>query len=314
MNAFIALVTTIYYGVGSYAGTLEFRHLPSSVLQTPSAISSLDSSNIPAFVSSLVGLNGRKFGLVKANVFSRPEAIVVIYLEGEEKFNVPVEGVATINQDSAPEFENSFFDVSTAFPNGGYVLVDSSKEMTGTYDGVIEPDGFRDENEVPLSLLQNEISNAKGLLKWAKAHKSSLVNGTPDEFIIRFSGLDSAKTEPGVDFDSARAQVKQLLIMVTDTFSQVYDGNVAVLLAQMDPFPHVRKPRATSNVKASSGPVKYTDLLWYDKHYPAAFNIILFSCIFLVLAVFAIGSGMWFIDPGRDSIIYRMTTTRAKKD
>lgn len=52
----------------------------------------------------------------------------------------------------------------------------------------------------------------------------------------------------------------------------------------------------------------------YDEDYPAIFNIILWFMIILAIVLYAVSYGMWHMDPGRDSIIYRMTTTRLKKD
>jgi len=48
--------------------------------------------------------------------------------------------------------------------------------------------------------------------------------------------------------------------------------------------------------------------------YPAAFAIVAGVSIVLALAVLFIAVGLWNMDPGKDSIIYRMTTTRMKKD
>lgn len=52
----------------------------------------------------------------------------------------------------------------------------------------------------------------------------------------------------------------------------------------------------------------------YSSDYPAIFNIILWLSIVLALSILAISLAMWNMDPGRDSIIYRMTTMRMKKD
>ncbi|TKR62363.1 hypothetical protein L596_026341 [Steinernema carpocapsae] len=48
--------------------------------------------------------------------------------------------------------------------------------------------------------------------------------------------------------------------------------------------------------------------------YPAMFAIFAGLVIILVLAVAFIVAGMVSMNPGKDSIIYRMTTTRMKKD
>lgn len=51
-----------------------------------------------------------------------------------------------------------------------------------------------------------------------------------------------------------------------------------------------------------------------DKNYAVFFNIILWTMIFLALTVAAVSYSLWTMDPGRDSIIYRMTSQRIKKD
>lgn len=48
--------------------------------------------------------------------------------------------------------------------------------------------------------------------------------------------------------------------------------------------------------------------------YPAIFAIFAGVSIILSLAVLFVAVGLWNMDPGKDSIIYRMTTTRMKKD
>ena len=52
----------------------------------------------------------------------------------------------------------------------------------------------------------------------------------------------------------------------------------------------------------------------YDANYAVMFNIILWGSIILILSLYYISYGMWMMDPGKDSIIYRMTSQRMKKD
>merc|ERR1712062_433201 len=59
---------------------------------------------------------------------------------------------------------------------------------------------------------------------------------------------------------------------------------------------------------------KYNTADSYSQDFPAIFNIILFITLVLIFASFGISYCMWFMDPGRDSIIYRMTSQRMKKD
>lgn len=52
----------------------------------------------------------------------------------------------------------------------------------------------------------------------------------------------------------------------------------------------------------------------YDDNYPVIFNIILWFGVVIAFSLFAISYAIATMDPGRDSIIYRMTSTRIKKD
>lgn len=52
----------------------------------------------------------------------------------------------------------------------------------------------------------------------------------------------------------------------------------------------------------------------YSEDYPVIFNIILWFGVLIVFSTLAITYAIATMDPGRDSIIYRMTSTRIKKD
>ncbi|CAH0673956.1 unnamed protein product [Spodoptera exigua] len=52
----------------------------------------------------------------------------------------------------------------------------------------------------------------------------------------------------------------------------------------------------------------------FEVDYPAIFNIFLWFGIIMTFSLLAIMYSMMDMDPGRDSIIYRMTNTRMKKD
>lgn len=60
--------------------------------------------------------------------------------------------------------------------------------------------------------------------------------------------------------------------------------------------------------RASSAQTKYPE------DYAAIFNILLWFGVVFVFTLIAIVYALMDMDPGRDSIIYRMTSTRMKKD
>lgn len=52
----------------------------------------------------------------------------------------------------------------------------------------------------------------------------------------------------------------------------------------------------------------------YNFEYAVVFNIVLWLMIVLALAVIAISYNLWNMDPGYDSIIYRMTNQKIRMD
>lgn len=52
----------------------------------------------------------------------------------------------------------------------------------------------------------------------------------------------------------------------------------------------------------------------FSGDYPAIFNIILWFGVVFTFTLVSIVYAIMDMDPGRDSIIYRMTSMRAKKD
>ncbi|GAA6110085.1 renin receptor isoform X1 [Tachysurus ichikawai] len=52
----------------------------------------------------------------------------------------------------------------------------------------------------------------------------------------------------------------------------------------------------------------------YNFEYAVVFNIVLWLMILLALAVIVISYNLWNMDPGYDSIIYRMTNQKIRMD
>lgn len=52
----------------------------------------------------------------------------------------------------------------------------------------------------------------------------------------------------------------------------------------------------------------------YSDNYPVTFHLIFWTSLILVLAIIAVTCGMGSMDPGLDTVIYRMTSQRIKKD
>ncbi|XP_030371860.1 renin receptor-like [Scaptodrosophila lebanonensis] len=76
----------------------------------------------------------------------------------------------------------------------------------------------------------------------------------------------------------------------------------------------VSSSRSKRDVVPPNNTNPYSSVEYYDYNYPVIFNIILWFMVVFCLALLAICYAIGSMDPGRDSIIYRMTSTRMKKD
>ena len=92
---------------------------------------------------------------------------------------------------------------------------------------------------------------------------------------------------------------------------KLYDDSVVLYIVNLDSKQSLS--RKTRSILAS--PTEGYNLATpASEDYPAIFNIVLVMGIVLTIALIAISFSMAYMDPGRDSIIYRMTNPRMKKD
>lgn len=127
--------------------------------------------------------------------------------------------------------------------------------------------------------------------------------------LISVYGLKSPQVAEAVSLIRERAKQTE------NSFSKIYGDNFLMLFMAVDYQSHNSRMRLARSLQASDTNTNEHNIAEsYDEDYPAIFNIIFLTCLIIGLSVFAIALGMWFMDPGRDSIIYRMTSQRIKKD
>nr|KAG5688009.1 hypothetical protein BaRGS_022950 [Batillaria attramentaria] len=182
--------------------------------------------------------------------------------------------------------------------------------------------GSLNSSDTPDLKLMAEMQMVDHVLKTLQEKEGLMKGKTPDLFSFVFTGLKHVADAHGAD--SARTKdahrvMSDFIDSVTQDFRKLYKDNVVVEVLTV-PAPEkklVRKTRSLlqqTTTPAPSGKNDY-NLAWdYDQDFPAMFNIILWLMVLLAVSVFIISYGMWNIDPGRDSIIYRMTSQRLKKD
>ncbi|XP_061396590.1 ATPase H(+)-transporting accessory protein 2 [Musca vetustissima] len=94
-----------------------------------------------------------------------------------------------------------------------------------------------------------------------------------------------------------------------NTAAQKVNNNGALVLSIVNKSENSRAKRDVPQPD-----VDYNLAEYYNEDYPVIFNIILWFMVTFGFALLAICYAIGSMDPGRDSIIYRMTSTRMKKD
>ncbi|XP_076454294.1 renin receptor-like [Babylonia areolata] len=220
------------------------------------------------------------------------------------------------------------FDVNT--PNEVFRRLPSS--MRSLADRLLDPHsvlsrvsaGSLNRSHTPDLTLMAELQMMDHVMDTLKSGEGVKKGKAPDLFSFIISGLPAVSEAHGADSQQskdAHSMVSQFIDVVTKDFKQLYKDNVVVEVLSV-PAPQktlVRKARSLLEQGPVTTPAstikKDYNLAWdYHDDFPAMFNIILWLTVVLAIAVFVIAYGMWNIDPGRDSIIYRMTSQRLKKD
>lgn len=106
-----------------------------------------------------------------------------------------------------------------------------------------------------------------------------------------------------------KSSIEELVVAAEKAYK---NKALVTLIATSHQSIHQRVRRAAA--AATSDDKKYNIAPAYDDDYPVVFNIIFWFSIVMIFSLLAISLAIGNMDPGRDSIIYRMTSTRMKKD
>ncbi|XP_045706904.1 dynein regulatory complex protein 9 isoform X1 [Phyllostomus hastatus] len=289
-------------------------------------------------------------GLAVGNLFRRPQATILVTVKGMAKLTLPpssaisypLEDEVPFSLDSVADSIHSLFSEETPI----VLQLAPSEErvyMTGKANSVFEDLSvtlaqlhnrlFQENsvlNSLPLSSLSgnNEVDllffselqvlcDISGLLS---QHKHLAKDHSPDLYTLELAGLDEIGKHYGEGSEQFRDASKVLLDILqkfADDMYNLYDGNALVELVTVRSFDtsFVRKTRTILEAKQEeSSPSPYKLAYKYNFEYPVIFNMILWIMITLALAVIIVSYNIWNMDPGYDSIIYRMTKQKMQID
>ncbi|VDN58652.1 unnamed protein product [Dracunculus medinensis] len=144
------------------------------------------------------------------------------------------------------------------------------------------------------------------LYKLSEAVTKSLVSLSPALYIVQIDGLESAKIEAPLDYRNAMRELIEAIIYFISNLKNSYGNRAIVEL--------IIRTNGDNTHSIEKRQVSVLIFQFTSEDYPAMFAIFAGCGIILSVSVFFIVVGLWNMDPGKDSIIYRMTTTRMKKD
>ncbi|XP_030044706.1 renin receptor [Microcaecilia unicolor] len=288
-------------------------------------------------------------GLAVGNLFHRPTATVLLTVRGVDTLplskagvSYPIENAVPFNLDSIADAIRSLFSEDTPVvlqlaPSDERVYM-VGKANTVFKDLPITLRQLRSrlfqENSILKSLPFNSLSktNEVDLLFFSELqvlhdisallsrHKHLARDHSPDVYSLELAGLEEIGKHYGEDsqqFRDASRILAESLEKFADEMFHVYGGNAVVEAVTVRSFetPLVRKTRSILEAKQTNAPENLYNLAYqYNFNYAVVFNIILWLMIGLAIAVIVISYNLWNMDPGYDSIIYRMTNQKIRMD
>ncbi|XP_036302984.1 dynein regulatory complex protein 9 isoform X2 [Pipistrellus kuhlii] len=289
-------------------------------------------------------------GLAVGNLFHRPQATVLVTVKGVDRLalppgsvtSYPLENAAPFSLDSVANSIHSLFSQETPV----VLQLAPSEErvyMVGKANSVFEDlsvtlgqlrrrlfqensvlhlfplNSLSSNNEVDLLFL-SELQVLCDISSLLSRHKHLAKDHSPDLYSLELASLDEIGKHYGEESEQFRDASKVLvdaLQKFADDMYSLYDGNAVVELVTVRSYDTslVRKTRTILETKQEKNPASPYNLAYkYHFEYAVVFNMVLWVTISLALAVIITSYNIWNMDPGYDSIIYRMTNHKIRVD
>ncbi|BET01969.1 Renin receptor-like protein [Nesidiocoris tenuis] len=307
-----------------------------SILQTPSSLSfsgqeQLDLSSVKNVFASTLGFSvpetPRWSGLVVKDPFHFADAVAI----------VAVPGVASLESVQGRTYplatDEPMEDTWTALTwrmEDRYPLLASnltlshlSADSRGDAETIF---GTLEKKEAPqVEYLKPSVAVDQSFIEQVTlldaitsklAEKDLVDDGVPDLYWFSVPGLHALVDTYGAhskQVEEAKRLLSSSVLLLSEVMSTSYNDKVVFGLLSSDVM-HTRRFRRQANETAQPGKTTKVNADQGDPNYPVMFNIFLWFGIAFFMTLLATSLGIAYMDPGRDSIIYRMTSNRMKKD
>uniref|UniRef100_A0A3Q2YGQ3 Renin receptor n=1 Tax=Hippocampus comes TaxID=109280 RepID=A0A3Q2YGQ3_HIPCM len=298
-----------------------------TVLQAPEFVSfqkgkwPISGEKIPDLVALTMGFSVQEDlswpGLEAGPLFQRPRANVLVVVRGADDLDFP-QSVASY------PLENRLYMLGKAnavFEDLPVTLQQIRGRLfqDGSVLATLPLKSLSRNAEADLLFL-SEIQVLYDITALLQRHRHLAKDHSPDVYSLELSGLEELSRVYGQDSPQHRDAIALLSSVLQKFGEDVYNlyGNSAVVeVVTVKNFeaPLTRKSRSILESKQISNPGSPYNLAYkYNFNYAVVFNIVLWLMIVLALAVIAVSYNLWNMDPGYDSIIYRMTNQKIRMD
>ncbi|XP_063490601.1 renin receptor isoform X3 [Symphalangus syndactylus] len=257
-------------------------------------------------------------GLAVGNLFHRPRATVMVMVKGVNKLALPPGSVISYPLENrvymVGKANSVFEDLSVTLRQLRNRLFQENSVLSS-----LPLNSLSRNNEVDLLFL-SELQVLHDISSLLSRHKHLAKDHSPDLYSLELAGLDEIGKRYGEDSEQFRDASKILvdaLQKFADDMYNLYGGNAVVELVTVKSFDTslIRKTRTILEAKQAKNPASPYNLAYkYNFEYSVVFNMVLWIMIALALAVIITSYNIWNMDPGYDSIIYRMTNQKIRMD
>ncbi|KAL6736777.1 hypothetical protein Aduo_007090 [Ancylostoma duodenale] len=324
------LVLLLVLAAACSASVIEFVSVPASVKLPSSSASDLRLSQLPQLNANLLGLSAEGVSgfEVETDLFSRPRAIAVIRIEGVDKLNDGNADTYNLENDRSDQFSTLNEQLAHSFGSDREFVTVNRDGISGS--AIAQGISKREVNndiKTKLSALREELDNVYRLSATVNAEKAKFkTTSAPDVYLVTIRGL-AGENLNDEDRNIAMKDIQKAINKLGNALSDVYGDQAVVEVVSISnavKYPEaseeqtlVRRKRAADLSDTDKNLKTWREQLnvyvFVSTDYPAMFAIFAGLTIILALAVLYTVVGMMSMDPSKDSIIYRMTTTRMKK-
>lgn len=321
-------MTLLLLIVATYGSSVYFTAAPTSVHLPKEAV--LSAPEVPMLNSFLLGLSSKAplTWTGTGDLFSRPKALAVVSVMGVKTMSLShLKATYTLNGD-VTNMDSVSETLKRTFGAGFEWIEATSGKISGTKIASVASEQQEKQVKAHVAPLRGEIQDIYKIADSLKKSGAQLSASAPTLITIRVTGLPIAAQISYDDYKNGVKELEAAIDYLTEALSAAY-GDQAVVEVTTEQSPDVMNVDAASQLphkirKREALPASEAHIVeirralnvyqFTSSDYPAIFAIFAGVIIILSIAVLFIAVGIWNMDPGKDSIIYRMTTTRMKKD